>query len=182
MKAERTGSWRKVADGCRTTVGMDKGTKEPSDRWKKRLLLAEHSPIRKLWFNWKWEGLKYWVSVHFVRHKHGVEHMVRTQRTDRSNGVDRDKLPQDAPVNHEVDANAQALIAMGRKRLCCEASLETRIAMHEVKRAVKKVDPILSAVIVPECIYRGFCPEGVSGCISDSPKFADMLKEYREVK
>ena len=182
MKIEVSGSWRKVADGCRTTVGMGKGTKEPTNRWKKRLLLAEHSPIRKLWYNWIWEDLKYWVSVHFVRHKHGVEHMVKTQRTDRNNGLDRNKLPQDAPVNHEVDANAQALITMSRKRLCHEASVETQQAMRKVRKAIKKVDPILASVMVPECIYRGFCPEGVDGCISDSPKFAKMLEDYREVK
>lgn len=56
------GTWRQVADAARTTIGMDAGDKEPSNRWKKSILLAEHSPIRKLIFNWKWIDLKYWVK------------------------------------------------------------------------------------------------------------------------
>ena len=64
------GTWREVADAARTTIRQSEGEGEPSSRWKKRILLAEHSPIRKLCFNLKWENLPYWVSVHIVRHKY----------------------------------------------------------------------------------------------------------------
>ena len=70
------GTWREVADAARTTIRQDEGVGEPSARWKKRILLAEHSPIRKLCFNWKWLDLPYWVSVHIVRHKYGIEHSL----------------------------------------------------------------------------------------------------------
>ena len=73
------GTWRSVADAARTTIRMPEGTKEPSSKWKKTILLSEHSPIRKLMFSWKWTNLPYWVSVHFVRHKFGIEHFVSTQ-------------------------------------------------------------------------------------------------------
>ena len=46
------GTWREVADAARTTIRQSEGEGEPSSRWKKRILLAEHSPIRKLCFNW----------------------------------------------------------------------------------------------------------------------------------
>ena len=69
------------------TVGKDKGV-YPTAAWKKKILLAEHSPIRLMQFAWKWSDLPYWVSVHIVRHKIGIEHFVSTQRTDRT-GVDR---------------------------------------------------------------------------------------------
>ena len=58
------GSWRGVADAARTTINMGEGEKEPSSHWKKNILLAEHSPIRKIHVNWKWYDLKSWVSVH----------------------------------------------------------------------------------------------------------------------
>ena len=51
------GTWRSVADAARTTIRMPEGTKEPSSRWKKTILLSEHSPIRKLMFSWKWPNL-----------------------------------------------------------------------------------------------------------------------------
>ena len=54
------GTWREVADAARTTIRREEGEGEPSSRWKKRILLAEHSPVRKLCFNWKWTDLPYW--------------------------------------------------------------------------------------------------------------------------
>ena len=34
------GTWREVADAARTTIRLEGGIKEPSPRWKKRILLA----------------------------------------------------------------------------------------------------------------------------------------------
>lgn len=151
-------SWRDVADAARTTIHKEEGTGEPSSAWKRRILLAEHSPIRLITFRWKWENLKSWVSVHFVRHKIGIEHFVSTQRTDRT-GIKRDALPQDSLVQHECFANAQAMIAISRKRLCSCASPETRAAWKLVLEELRKSEPELASVCVPECVYRGFCPE-----------------------
>ena len=147
------GTWREVADAARTTIRREEGEGEPSSRWKKRILLAEHSPIRKLCFNWKWIDLPYWVSVHFVRHKFGIEHFVSTQRTDRT-GEDRNSKSQDAPVVHECFANAQAVMFISRRRLCGQASPETRAAWKAVvdeiaylKEKYGVTDPaILSAI------------------------------------
>lgn len=178
---KKKGTWRDVADAARTTIKMGEGTKEPSDKWKKQILLAEHSPIRQLVFNWKWIDLKYWVSVHIVRHKIGIEHWVSTQRTDRT-GVSRDELPQGSFVNHECEANAQALITISRKRLCNQASPETREAWKAVIAEVRKIDSNVADVCVPECIYRGgFCPE-MKGCSwINSMEAQNQLEEYRQV-
>lgn len=173
-----TGTWRDVADAARTTVHKEAGTGEPSSRWKKRILLCEHSPIRKLFVNWKWEDLPYWVSVHFVRHKFGIEHWVSTQRTDRT-GEDRGCKTQDAPVMHECTANAQAVMFISRRRLCGQASPETRRAWREVVNEIAKKEPELAECCVPECVYRGFCPEFKSCGFADSPAFHDALKRYR---
>ena len=147
--------WPEVKQAARTTIGKDGEGVYPSDSWKKTILLAEHSPIRKIRFAWKWKNLKSWVSVHFVRHKFGIEHWVTTQRSDRT-GVDRDNSPQNTPVSHECEANAQALIFISRRRLCNQASPETRAAWQEVKERVEEYDPVLASVMVPECVYRGF--------------------------
>jgi hypothetical protein len=68
-------------------------------------------------------------------------------------------LPQSQLVTHECIANAQAIINISRKRLCAQASRETNKAWKLVLDAVKKELPELYNVCVPECIYRGFCPE-----------------------
>lgn len=175
---EYTDEWAKVKRAARNTIGRDGAGVYPSDGWKKTILQAEHSPIRKIKFSWRWRGLKYWVSVHFVRHWLGILHWVTTQRTDRT-GVDRDNSQQDTPINHECEANAQALINISRRRLCGQASSETRGAWLEVKEMVAEVDPVLASVMVPECIYRGFCPEFTSCGYVDSAAYQKALAEYR---
>ena len=127
-------NWQDVKNATMNTIGKDKGA-YPSSDWKRRLLLSEHSPIRKLHIGWKWSDLKYWVSVHLVRHKYGIEHFVSTQRTDRT-GISRDEMPQNSLVNHECEANAQALINISRKRLCSWTSLETIQAWQQVKSEI----------------------------------------------
>ena len=173
--------WGDVKGAARTTVGREGNGLPPDIRWKKSILLAEHSPIRLIKFKWKWQSLKSWVSVHIVRHKFGIEHWVTTQRSDRT-GVDRDASRQDAPVNHMCEANAQALINISRKRLCAQASPETRKAWQEVKDLVKQIDPPLASVMVPECIYRGFCPEFEDKCCGycNTPAYREELAKYRD--
>lgn len=140
---------------ARSTAGLHDTHQEPSAGWKRKILLAEHSPIRLLQWTWLWEDLPYWVSVHLVRHKVGCEHFVRSQRTDRT-GVDRSELRQDALVAHTMTANAQSIISISRRRLCEQASWETRTAWSMALQLLPKE---LREVCVPECVYRGFCPE-----------------------
>ncbi len=175
------GTWREVADAARTTIHRDEGTKEPSSSWKKRILLAEHSPIRKLCFNWKWVDLPYWVSVHFVRHKYGIEHFVSTQRTDRT-GNDRTQSRQDSPVMHECFANAQAVMFISRRRLCHQASPETTQAWRKVVDEIAQKEPELAECCVPECVYRGFCPEFKSCGYCGTDNWRKAVEKYREVK
>lgn len=175
---ETVGTWGQVKRAARNTINRNGMGAEPTEKWKRKILLAEHSPIRKLHYVWRWHDLPYWVSVHFVRHKVGIEHYVGTQRTDRT-GVAREFTPQNAPVPHECDADAQAMINISRKRLCSQASPETRRAWLDVLEEVKRQDPALASVCVPECIYRGFCPEFESCGYAGSPAWWDALKRYR---
>lgn len=174
------GDWEEVANRARTTVGKEELGKEPSDNFKRRILMAEHSPIRGLIYCFKISNLKSWVATHLVRHHVGVEKWVRTQRTDRT-GVDRDELPQGALVEMELEANAQALINMSRKRLCSQASPETREVMKDIKTEVSKRDEFLARIMVKECVYRGFCPEMQSCEYDKTSAFEQELKEYRSI-
>jgi hypothetical protein len=172
------GTWREVADSANTTINKEIGTKEPSSAWKRKMLLCEHSPIRQLYIKCKWYDLKYWISVHFVRHKIGIEHWVRTQREDRT-GIGRDELSQSNLVEHEFLADAQAVINISRKRLCNQASKETKEAWQKVLESIKEVQPELYSVCVPDCIYRGWCYEYKSCGYHKTQQFQKKLKDYR---
>lgn len=173
-------NWQEVKDSTMNTIGKTTGV-YPSSEWKRKLLLSEHSPIRRIKFYWRWKDIKYFCSMHFTRHKIGIEHWISTQRSDRT-GINRDNLPQDAKVNHCVEANAQALINISRKRLCNCASPETREAWQEVKDRISEVEPILGSLMVKECIYRGFCPEMFPCGYSKTKAFEEELKIYRGEK
>ena len=150
------GDWQEVVDDCRVTVGKFPLGHMPTSAFKTGLLIAEHSPIRDISIKWRWTGIKSWIATHWVRHK--WECFVRSQRSDRT-GIPRDKLPQDAPVDFIGEANAQALIDTMRKRLCYQASAETRAYAEDLKRAIHEVQPELADVLVPNCVYRSGCPE-----------------------
>ena len=175
------GTWRDIADAARTTVNMDRGTGEPSNSWKKHMLLSQHSPIRKMTVNWKWIDIPYWVSVHLVRHKVGIEHFVSTQRSDRT-GVCRDELPQNAPVVHECIANLESIMFISRRRLCnCASPLTTRVWSMFIDE-LRKFDPVVASCCVPECVYRGFCPEQKSCGYCNTEMFDDWIGIYRNFK
>ena len=91
------------------------------------------------------------------------------------------KKKQDNPVDHECEANAQALINISRKRLCRKASKETQDAWWEVRRKIQEVDPIMAEAMVCECVYRGFCPEFSSCGFCNTPTYQEWLAEYRNI-
>ncbi len=127
--------WKRCLLLARATQGKYDAPNEPSLEWKKKILKSEHSPIRTLMFTIKMDGIPYCNSVHFVRHKYGVEHYVQSQRKNPDRGAER----QDAPVTHIMDINAQELIFMARKRLCYKADRVTREIMLDICVAINEL-------------------------------------------
>jgi hypothetical protein len=125
-----------------------------SPKWR-AFLRSEHSPIRVATYQVDMIGIPAWVSVHFSRHKIGVEHFVTSNRED----ITGKTRTADATVDHIMVINAQALITMARKRLCYKASDETRETMEAVWDAIRAIDQTLAATMAPDCIYRGRCNE-----------------------
>ena len=135
------------------TIGKT-STQLPTEEWKHKLIMSEHSPIRTLQFVIKME-IPYWVSVHFCRHFTGVTHFVQTQRNDRQDNYDRNAAPQGQPVSHMMYINAQELMFMARRRLCMQADPATRAVMNEIKRLVEESCPEFVGTLEPMCSYRG---------------------------
>ena len=70
-------NWIRVGNAARRTWGKKPIAKEPSDKFKKKILLAEHSPIRLLEYDFTWGDIRQWVTTHIVRHQ------IRTYATYR---------------------------------------------------------------------------------------------------
>ncbi|WP_458459294.1 hypothetical protein [Pseudobutyrivibrio sp.] len=167
--------WTRVKNHCRTTVNKKFTDIEPTEEFKQKLLISEHSPIRLIEFDWTWENIPSWVTVHFARHK--WEKFISTQRNDRTdNDIPRDQLPQGALVNFDGYCNVQNLIDTFRKRLCYQASPETREYAEDFKIALGQIHPEIADVLVPNCIYRCGCPE-----FQTCGFFKKFLKNYMQI-
>jgi len=179
VEAKQLTQWSVALDAARCTSGHSSNGKEPTQSFKRWMLKAEHSPIRSVMFEVTMYDIPYYVSVHLVRHKIGVEHFVQSQRDDRTdNDVPRSEIPQGALVTHKMIINAQALITMSRKRLCGMADPNTRYLWKLVKTAIRDIDAEVGDAMVTECVYRGFCPER-NGCrYFECTKFCDERNKY----
>lgn len=145
--------WMLCKDCALVTVDKE-SINAPTEEWKKKIILANHSPIRTLNFCFKLINIPSWVSVHLVRHIHAIP-FVKTQRNDRQSNFDRRKAPQDTPVTMNWYMNAEELITIAHKRLCKQASPETREVVKEICKQVEELCPEFKGLLVPNCYYRG---------------------------
>ena len=191
--------WSRALNAARRTIGKPPLNKEPSDNWRKMVIMAEHSPIKLVEYLISFKDLRQWVGVHLLRHEHMLP-FIHSQRVDRREDIDsltervmsiieedvksdesfnkRDYLFQGEPNDQDFVVNAQTLINISRKRLCHCASKETREAWVAVKEAIKEFDPIMASFMVPNCIYRGRCPEMNTCGYYKTDKFKKELNEY----
>lgn len=162
VKVTRLTDWALVVDEARRTSWKGSLGHEPSRGFKMASLMSRHSPIQALLFRIEFSDIPSFVSVHFVRHHMVDGHWVSSQRPDRSpTGANRHSIPQDAPVNHDIILNAQEILYISRKRLCAQASPETRAAWQMVVDELTKIGEVeLAAFCKPECWWcGGQCPE-----------------------
>ena len=155
--------WMRIKSACMTTISKQAGDKEPSQQWKKKLLICRHSPIRRGIVSWKWENIPYAISTHFARHHEGCEKFIGTERTDRTS-VDREERSQMNYVPMEVDANIQALMNLAEKRLCRCADPTPRDYMISLVDAIREAEPDVAWSLVPQCVRCGGCVEPFGDC------------------
>lgn len=145
--------WLEVKRRALVTAGLD--VKNPPDeKWKRDILNARHSPIRRLHFSFLMQDIPSWVSVHLVRHIHAQPY-VKSQRNDRQSAYDRNNAPQSAPVDMIWDMNGEELMVIANKRLCMQASPETRMVVEEMCNLVSEFCPEFKPFLVPMCVYHG---------------------------
>ena len=168
------GDWEEVVNDCRMTVSKGELGHEPSQTFKKAILISEHDPIRDIEVKFRWANMKYWIAMHWKTHI--WRSRTKTQRNDRQDNYDRDEEPQKHPVEFVGDANAQHLIDTMRKRLCFMASSETREYAEDLKETLRSVEPELSDVLVPNCVYRCGCPEN-----GECKFFNNVIKKHPEM-
>lgn len=155
--------WLEIKNLCRSTISMGDSKVEPNDEWKRKLLIAEHSPLRHSLITIEISDIPFAIMGHLVRHNVGVTPYVSTSREDRT-GVKRKERSQMDLVNMRMDLNIQSLINISRKRLCNQADPITKRVWEQVVLEISKYDENIAWACVPEGIYRDGCSESFGYC------------------
>lgn len=162
--------WMMAKRAALVTIGKTPVT-EPTLEWKERSLISEHSYIRTLPVSVLMK-IPYFVSVHLVRHKIGVEHFVRSQRDDRNTDtIPRDEYPQGAAVSHLMSGNAASFITIVRKRLCAQADKTTQYVARLIRDQLLDKCPEFKSVLVPPCVFNGGVCHEFNPCTGVTPYF-----------
>lgn len=197
--------WEWAKRAALRTVGLRAKTKEPTSDQKLQWLMSEHGHIKVVQWWVDIDNLRQWVGVHLIRHPF-ILPFITSQRPDKAlskeeqvelvlskikddivNDPDfdkecwRDYRLQGSTNNHSFVINAQSFINISKKRLCKHASKETREVWKLVKECMEEVDPEMAAVMVPTCVYRGWCTETPCCGYSLTPQFRKELERYRDL-
>lgn len=155
--------WDFIKEGCMATIGKAAG-KTPSKEWKRKLLICQHSPIRRGNISWRWSDIPFCIMGHVVRHHVGCTPYVSTSRADRTEIKDRSQRSQMDSVSMEMDANIQSLIDIAGRRLCMCADPTTRSYIEDLKEQIEKYDEDVAWAMIPQCVRAGGCCEPFGKC------------------
>ena len=144
----------------RVTAGnkRDYRPNKPTLKTWNAMLKAQHSPIRSVVYRFYIFDVPSWVTVHYVRHHVGIQPYVMSQRSN----PDRANAPQGELVDMILDINAQALMSLGKARLCTKAAKETREVIEAMVVDLyqgDKYDIVLAHMIKPPCEIYDMCFE-----------------------
>lgn len=178
IEIQRVTSWTDVLNAARFTQRLPLKSGEPSVKWKKKIIKAEHSPLRCLMFNIDFYDIPRYVSDHLVRHVH-AQPFVSTGRSDvLKENPPREEQRMTDLYNMRLFLNAQEIINISKVRLCGKAEKETRKIWLMVISELRKQEPELANACRPSCFYRGFCPEIKSCGLADTDSFYLAVNDY----
>lgn len=135
----------------------------PSEKLLHDCLEARHSPIRVLNFAFLIEDIPSNTSVHLCRHVHATP-FVSSLRNDRQDRMDGDNAPRNTPVDMIFYVNAEELMVIANKRLCNNASANTRRVVQMMCMEALGRMPELTGLLVPMCQYHGGVCHEIESC------------------
>ena len=155
--------WDAVKRRALITSGMRRMKTPPSSDWKRRILEARHSPIRRAWYAFLFLDVPSNTATHLARHIHAQPY-ISTLRNDRQMKIDGDLAPRNSPVDMILDVDAEELMIIANKRLCAKAAAKTREVVAEMCRLAIQVTPELDGLLVPMCVYHGNTCHEMESC------------------
>lgn len=166
--------WSTVKLAALTTKGLNAKTMQPSDDWIKNALISEHSILQFTECKIDAE-MMYKTAVHLKVHnkKDGFYMLMQSQREDWTG---KDRNPNEI-IKTVITATPKSIIEISRQRLCSCAANHTVNTWLKILSAIN--NPIIRKLCVPNCVYRGFCPEKFNSCgYANTQAFKETREEY----
>ena len=158
MRVERHGlDWLGVLNVARLTQNKKPLTEEPSEAWKKKLILSRHSPLRTIQFFVVSEAPGF-VCTHLARHQYqSCQPFVGTARTDIMKTTER---PPDTAIRpYALFLNADSYLDIYEQRSCMKASYETRLEVESIRYEIQHIEPLIAELSFRPCEKYGRCNE-----------------------
>ena len=132
---EKTKDWDLVYKTALFTQGKKPLQQYPTEKWKHKTVVAQHSPLRQLEFLITIEDVPNFIHTHISRHVH-LQPYIQTMREDIT-GIPNDEITRRTPNNGTYIINAQEFIHVSHDRLCTKASADTKFVWECVVEAKK---------------------------------------------
>ena len=127
------GDWEDVVNRCRATVGKAELGHEPSDTFKRKILIAEHSPIREL-------------HISVAGQQVAVGHIFRRHIVDG-------RRQQGLPPEVNVGGTVLRIVPVGTVELLVEGS---QLAVGQLHRALVHLIHIVVGIDIQLCaVHHG---------------------------
>lgn len=141
------------SNGWTTIMDNYCGITKDRKKLEASLLLSESELLKQVKFEWVWAEIDQYKKS--------------------------DSIVLDYEPKLKTIADAQAIINISRERLCKRMSIESMRNWQSLLNIISEIDPILVMACVPECVYRGFCPQQVPCQYIKTNVFKNHLEFYR---
>ena len=164
--------WAAIKLAALTTIGKKPKTPKLDNYWIKKAIISGHS-ILQFSQCLITADMPYKVASHLVRHnkKDGFYMLIQSQREDWTG----EKRDPDRIVKTIITMTPKAAIEISRERFCQKAAKETTKIWLNI---ITALDKIIFPYCVPNCVYKGFCPEFNSCGYVKSDKFKAYRNQY----
>ena len=164
-----------VSAGMRQTMGemvtSTENMKSITTKTFKGLLVGRHSPIEE-YEVWVVCIVPERVHTHIVRHKE-LGKYVTTSRPD----ISYHKPLQEGERIMAMKFNAKRLIEICWQRRCFASWIDTRKLLDAIAEKVESLDEAFEGLLVPSCVWFGWCPEVHNKCTYFRTKKAKSERE-----
>ena len=165
-------TWADVLVPCQITGNRIPTHKEPSVKFIKEQIIARHKTLEVK----RYEviiDMPHWMYPHFRAHREPLT-FTGTRREDLQN---KPRDPNEI-ITAYLNVSAEDLIHIANQRLCFKSHGDTIMKMADIKAQVATIEPLLTNMMVRQCVADGVCRERKSCGFTNTNRYKTERNDY----